>query len=171
MPKITKPAVQQVEPLDPTRIKRLSGHLIEQELLRTKRELNSVNATIQQHRKNSNDVGAQMEHHARSNRLFERCQALEDEKARRIENGSWNSEDVGREVAKKDNTPVSPALRPAAPPATQELEGEELPIKVRDGAGIRAWRPSDGAIHGATAADTITDVSQTTTATQTMTKK
>jgi|KBSSwiStaDraftv2_1062776.scaffolds.fasta_scaffold505983_1 hypothetical protein len=152
------------EKMQRARIKRLADGLLEMEVFRTQMEINRLESNIRGHRANAvgNAVITQMDEHAKLNEQRAHIEACNEEIGARKESGKWNPQPIERQMTKLEKPPIPPALKPVVAPRYEDMEGEELPIKVIDKGFPRAWRPEDGPIHGSTPADTITDVSKTT---------
>lgn len=151
--------------MDRNRIKRLQDNILRFEARSLQVRIARRDEEVRRHRNNPSGDGVidQMREVRELQEMRELQTLVEKEIADRKEAGRWNPDTTSREVVKKDNPPIPPNLKPVNKPILQEpLEGEELPIKVMDQGVPRAWRPSDGPIHGGPSEDTITDVSKTT---------
>lgn len=150
--------------MDDARIRRLSAQMLLHERSYAQRRVFEIQHERKQWRSNPSDGGAihQMSRLAELEQYEAEIHAINSEIGKRKQTGNFNPMPVEREVVAKKNAPMVPNLRPSKAASLEELEGEELPIKVIDRGYPRAWRPEDGPIHDTDPAKTIIDVSQTT---------
>lgn len=158
--------------MDSSRIARLADQILVYEVASYQKKLLALQRKIKEHRPNPSESGAidQIKDVYDRDLIMEYIFNCEHEIRKRKESGRFNPKPVKREFTSKSNPPVHPAIdRTRAPQpvrtsnmARKELfEDTELPIKVIDKFGVRAWQPSDGPIHGETPSDTITDIRKT----------